>query len=108
MLLEGDEVEVQVLDAVLLEQILPDQTVEVDASFSQRPVLVERRVTLDRAEVPTVIAHVQRLLLVVSERVAAQSVGNAPADAAVACSRIIIDPVGQARSLEHFCRCVLL
>ena len=41
VLLEGHKVEVKILNAVLLEQILADQTVQVDTSLGQSIVLIE-------------------------------------------------------------------
>ena len=48
VLLETDEVKVKVLDTILLEQVLSNQTRQIDACLCQSgPVLVERRVTLN-------------------------------------------------------------
>ena len=41
MLLEADEVEVEVLDTVLLQQVLSDQTAQVDACLSERVILIK-------------------------------------------------------------------
>ena len=69
VLLEADKVEVQVLDPVLLEQVLSYQAAQVYSTrLRHRLVLVQRgRVPLYRAEVPPVITHVQRLLVLVRQ-----------------------------------------
>lgn len=69
MLLEADEVEVQVLHAVFLKQVLSNETVQVDSCLRQSIILVQSRFTLDCTEVASIIAHVQRLLLVSSKSV---------------------------------------
>ena len=69
MLLEADEVEVQVLHAVFLKQVLSNETVQVDSCLRQSIILIQSRFTLDRTEVASIIAHVQRLLLVSSKSV---------------------------------------
>ena len=69
MLLEANEVEVQVLHAVFLKQVLSNETVQVDSCLRQSIILIQSRFTLDRTEVASIIAHVQRLLLVSSKSV---------------------------------------
>ena len=59
VLLKADEVKVQVLNAILLQQILSDQATQVDSSLSQGVILVERGVSLNGTEVATVVAHVK-------------------------------------------------
>ena len=69
MLLEADEVEMQILHAILLKQVLPYETVQVNPCLRQCIILIQGRFTLDGAEVASIIAHVQRLLLVSAESV---------------------------------------
>ena len=71
MLLEGDKVEVQVLNSVLFKQVLPNQAIQIDTCLGQCVILVQRRVSLNGAEVAPVVAHVERLFLVAAKRVAA-------------------------------------
>ena len=59
VLLEADEVEVEIFDTVLLEQILSNETAQVDASLGQGIVFVQRGVTLDSAKVASVVTHIQ-------------------------------------------------
>lgn len=70
MLLEADEVEVQVLYAVLFKQVLSNQAAQVDARLRQRVVFIQRGVPLYRAEATSVVAHVQRLFGSAAQRVA--------------------------------------
>ena len=70
VLLEADEVEMQILHAVFLKQVLSDEAVQINSSLRQRVVLIQGRFSLNSTEVASVIAHVQRLLLVAAEGVA--------------------------------------
>ena len=57
----------QVFHAILLEQILPNETIQVDSCLSQCIILVQSRFSLDCTEIASIIAHIQRLLLVSAE-----------------------------------------
>ena len=63
MLIEADKVEMQVFDTVLLQQVRSDKTSQVDAGLSQCVVFIKSRIILNRAEIPTIVAHIQWLLL---------------------------------------------
>ena len=98
VLLETDKVEMQVLDSVFLEQILADQAAQVDAArLRHRVVLIERsRIALDSAEVASIVAHIQRLFVLIGQCVA-EGVWDAPNGAAHATT---------SRSLPS--RCVII
>ena len=92
----------QVLDPVFFEQILSNKTIKVDASLGKSVVLVEGRVSLDGTEVASVVAHVQRLLLISTQRIAAQSVRNsAPCSMVHVAGRRVVVDASWNPALEH-------
>ena len=70
MLLEADEVEMQIFNAVFFKQVLSDEAIQVYSSLCKRIILVKwRSIPLDCTEVASIVAHIKWGLLIGSERV---------------------------------------
>ena len=102
VLLETDEVEVEIFDAILLEEVLADETGEIDAGLGEGAVFIEGGVVVDRAEAAPVVAHIKRLLgLIASKRVVqrVRDVPGASASRVLPCCRVIV--CRRHSTLEH-------
>ncbi len=58
VLLETHEVKVKVFNAIFFEEVLSDQTAQIDAIFAECIIFIQTAVSLYRTEVASVIAHV--------------------------------------------------
>ena len=102
VLLETDEVKVEVLDAILLEEVLSNEAGEIDAGLGEGAVLVEGGVVVDGAEAAPIVAHVQRLLGLVAAEGVVQGVwdvAHAPTSRVLPCRRVVVRR--RHPSLEH-------